>query len=197
MVGHLTLTQAIEVRALVPQPISAINKGMKALCLVAHPDDCIIFAYPFIHHHPDYEWTICYLTYDELSGRGKEMLRFWNKRNVDVKFLQFEDNCNDRDTNEISFSTDDAKEVIISLVQDYDVVLTHNQHGDYGHIHHKFIYDCLDDHSNVITFADTNNCDIVYDLPVGTYTLSEIPIHAKAISKFHIIFHSCGYNLPK
>jgi dolichol-phosphate mannosyltransferase len=31
---------------------------MKALCLVAHPDDCVIFAYSYIHHHPEYSWRL-------------------------------------------------------------------------------------------------------------------------------------------
>jgi LmbE family N-acetylglucosaminyl deacetylase len=36
---------------------------MKALCLVAHPDDCVIFAYSYIYNHPEHNWTIGYLTY--------------------------------------------------------------------------------------------------------------------------------------
>ena len=31
---------------------------IKALCVVAHPDDCVIFAKPFIDTHKQYDWNI-------------------------------------------------------------------------------------------------------------------------------------------
>ena len=49
---------------------------MKALCLVAHPDDCVIFALSYIHNHPNLDWTICYLTYCEWEPRAKELKEF-------------------------------------------------------------------------------------------------------------------------
>ena len=36
---------------------------MKAVALVAHPDDCIIYASAYMDAHPEYSWTIVYLTH--------------------------------------------------------------------------------------------------------------------------------------
>ena len=64
---------------------------MNALCLVAHPDDCVIFALSYIHNHADYDWTIGYLTYTEQDPRGQELADFWRKRGINCVFLGFED----------------------------------------------------------------------------------------------------------
>jgi hypothetical protein len=53
---------------------------MKAMAMVAHPDDCVIFAYSFMHHHKHLDWTVCYLTYTEQDARGREFAEFWQRR---------------------------------------------------------------------------------------------------------------------
>ena len=70
---------------------------MKALCLVAHPDDCVIFAYSFIHNHPEHEWTIGYLTYTAQDPRGQELSAFWKQRGIECVFLGFEDHWHDNE----------------------------------------------------------------------------------------------------
>ena len=69
---------------------------MKALCLVAHPDDCVIFAYSYIHNHSEHDWTIAYLTYTESEPRAAEMSAFWRQRGIDTIFLGFEDHWHDQ-----------------------------------------------------------------------------------------------------
>ncbi len=85
---------------------------IKALCLVAHPDDCVIFAYSYIYNHPEMSWTICYLTYTELSDRGSELSKFWAQRNIPCVFLGHVDDYHDLETKKISFDTKQAQQQI-------------------------------------------------------------------------------------
>lgn len=163
---------------------------MKAICVVAHPDDCIIFAYAFIYNHPEYQWDIAFVTNDEFSDRGKEITKFWNARGINTTFLGFEDNIDDNyKNNSISFDTVDATNKIQSLVQGYDLILTHNTDGEYGHIHHKFVNSCLNKLDNVVTFNRLKKFYkykfLNYNLPQTSYNLSEVPLHASVIDTFH------------
>jgi len=179
---------------------------MKAICVVAHPDDCIIFAYAFIYNHPNYDWDIAYVTNEQESPRGLEIKKFWNKRGIRTLFLGFEDKVEDHFINHrISFDTDQANAKIQSLVKDYDLILTHNTNGEYGHIHHKFINKCLNKFKNVVTFNYERSFYkfkmLDYKFPANSYDLAEVPLHADVIAKFHKpnIFGNvyCDYNSPR
>jgi hypothetical protein len=160
---------------------------MKALCLVAHPDDCIIFAYPFIKHYSTFDWTICYLTYSANDNyRGREISKFWQTRNIKTIFLEHVDNYHDLENGKISFDTKLAKSQIKDLVLNYDIVLSHGEKGEYGHLHHKFVHNCVKDYPNLICFADHNTGTYEYTLQSTEYNITEIPIHASAVSEFFI-----------
>ena len=64
---------------------------MRAACLVAHPDDCAIFAWPFMEAHPEFEWTNVYLTYTDWDPRAQEAAKFWADKNIPTVFLGFLD----------------------------------------------------------------------------------------------------------
>ena len=55
---------------------------MKAVCLVAHPDDCVIFGWPFIEAHPEFVWQNVYLTYNKQDPRAIEADNFWKTKNI-------------------------------------------------------------------------------------------------------------------
>jgi LmbE family N-acetylglucosaminyl deacetylase len=78
---------------------------LKALCVVAHPDDCVIFARPFIEQYSKFEWTILYLTYTSYDSRAMEMTAYWRKRNVITVNLGFIDDYRDMENNLVSFNT--------------------------------------------------------------------------------------------
>lgn len=157
---------------------------MKALCLVAHPDDCVIFAYSYIHNHPEYEWTICYLTYTEWSDRGRELAKFWARRNISCVFLGYVDDYHDLETKVISFNTEQAEQEIKNIIKSYDLVLTHNEHGDYGHLHHVFVHNCAQDHPGLVKFAELSKGTVTLSVPPGTYDLAELPQHGDIIKTF-------------
>jgi LmbE family N-acetylglucosaminyl deacetylase len=170
---------------------------MKAIAMVAHPDDCVIFAYSYIHNHPEYNWTICYLTYTELDARGKEFEKFWNSRNITTKFLGYVDDWHDIENKKISFDEDQAKKDIQETIANYDLVLTHDEYGDYGHLHHVFVNQATSGHSNRVVFAKPGSGSIKYSLENRVYSLNELPLHQEVIAGFHTNTHTNEYNLCK
>jgi hypothetical protein len=154
---------------------------MKAVCVVAHPDDCIIFGLGFILAHPEYDWHIVYLTYRINTARGKEMFDFWSRRGVTVDFLGFSDNKKDMLLNKLSFDPVMACNFIQNEIESADLVLTHGETGEYGHIHHKFVHDCCSHHLHLVTFATEGEH---YTVPPESYSLKELPKHARSIAMF-------------
>ena len=91
---------------------------MKAMAMVAHPDDCVIFAYSFMHHYKQLDWTVCYLTYTEQDARGREFANFWQQRGVSTKFLGYVDDYRDIEAKRISFDTAAAAKDIQQAIKD-------------------------------------------------------------------------------
>lgn len=170
---------------------------MKALCLVAHPDDCIIFAYSYIYNHPEHDWTIGYLTYTDRDPRGAEIAAFWQRRGIPCVFLGFEDHWHDNEQGRFTRWSESAAELACQqLAKRYDLVLTHDEHGDYGHIHHKLVHDAVRQHPNLITFAPPGQ-GTTYTIPPGTYSLDELPQHGEIIAGFHRTQHCNSYKESK
>ena len=170
---------------------------MKAVAMVAHPDDCIIFAYSFMHAHPELDWTICYLTYQADDYRGSELKVFWDKRNIKTKFLGYVDDWHDIENKKISFDEARAWIDVQEAVNDHDIVLTHDADGDYGHLHHVFVHNAvLDWHPSAVTFAGIGKGNAKYTVPAGTYTLDELPEHGSVIAGFHKDQHANEYFIP-
>lgn len=170
-----------------------MESKLNALCLVAHPDDCIIFGYSYIHAHPEYNWTVGYLTYQAADPRGAEMAKFWQHRNIATVFLGFEDHWHDNEQKQLTrWLGIDATAACQQLVKDYDLVLTHDEHGDYGHIHHKLVHDAVKHHPQLITFAKPGE-GTTYTVPEGTYSLDELPLHKDIVAGFHQHTHQNSY----
>ena len=167
---------------------------MKAVTMVAHPDDCIIFAYSFMHHHLQFDWTVYYLTYTEQDARGKEFAKFWRARGVATNFLGYIDDYHDLETGVCSFDTAQATESIKQAIKDQALVLTHSHTGDYGHLHHKFIHDVVaNNHDYMVTFAGIGQGNVKYTIEPGIYSLDEFPLHREIVSSFHQHTHANEY----
>lgn len=170
---------------------------MQARVIVAHPDDCLIFAYSFIRKYPQHDWSIAYLTYSAQDQRAEEFARFWNKRGVATEFLGFVDDWHDIENKQISFDTSAAEQAIAQAVQGQDFILTHNDQGDYGHLHHVFVHQAVvKHHPHVITFQghEKGNEKIIVDQV--DYTIEEFPSHADIVMQFHIGQHKNEYHVP-
>lgn len=157
---------------------------LKALCIVAHPDDCVIFARPFIETHPKFEWRILYLTYCDFEPRGQEMANYWRSRDITTVHLGYTDTYKDMVLNKLSFNTEQAAREIYNIGRDYDLILTHNEDGDYGHIHHQFVSKSAQlIEKPKIYFANHEQanleCRAIEDL-----ALDELPLHKSVIKQF-------------
>ena len=160
---------------------------LKAICVVAHPDDCVIFARPFIERYSEFEWTILYLTYSSYDPRAMEMTAYWQRRNVSTVNLGFADDYRDMENNLISFDAAQAQKEIFNISSKYDLVLTHNWDGDYGHIHHTFVsnsvHPVLKPKVYFAKYEQSNmECCAVDDI-----NLTELPLHREVVSGFENI----------
>lgn len=175
---------------------------MKAVLAVAHPDDCVIFGWPIVKAHPEWDWKIVYLTYTRDDPRGREAARFWDKQNIPTVFLGFEDHYRDLEQGYIStFDTKLASGILKNNLVNTDVIVTHNADGDYGHIHHKFVNNVADEmDAPKIYFAghENNNLEIK-DQP--TFDISQWPLHEdvivgfedRAIGRYYVSEEACRY----
>lgn len=162
---------------------------VKAIAIVAHPDDCVIFAWPFIEAHSEFEWQIFYLTYNCQDPRGKEIRDYWDKRKVHTHFLGFEDDYQDQQTGSLTkWDGVHAALQIFSVINRYspDLILTHNSDGDYGHIHHILVSGAVTSFAVEIPkvyFASTFNYNTKYEVKVPV-CLDELPLHKSVIEGF-------------
>jgi hypothetical protein len=157
---------------------------MRAVALVAHPDDCAIFAWPFIEAHPEFEWHINYLTYSFMDARAKELNTYWNRRGILTTFLGMKDDWEYVKNGELGFDPEIARQDIINSSSKYDLILTHYEDGDYGHIHHKFVNTIANQIGKPkVYFASTFNYNKEYTVSVPVNT-DELPIHKKVIEEF-------------
>ena len=167
-----------------------------AVMIVAHPDDCVIFGWSFMHHHPRLAWSIVYLTYDADHERGAEFRRFWNQRRVPTTFLGFRDDFLDQERQALHhWNRVDAAGACWEAVRDADLVLTHSAQGDYGHIHHQVVYESVCQHPRLVTFAPPAQGTHHYELPLGLWQPQELPRHALIIQGFHVNTHRNSYDV--
>jgi LmbE family N-acetylglucosaminyl deacetylase len=170
---------------------------MKAVCMVAHPDDCVIFGWSLMHNFPQLDWHVTYLTYQDTDSRAKEFREFWLRRHITTEFLGFPDDYHDIENNCPSFDTDSARDAIRQCLQHADVILSHDSVGDYGHPHHRFVHDCVAQlcHDHVMTFAPPGRGTHDYSIEQPQYTESELPLHWHIIKAFHPDSHRNSYTM--
>jgi LmbE family N-acetylglucosaminyl deacetylase len=159
---------------------------MKATCVVAHPDDCVIFALSMIHSVNSVDWNIVYVTYTSQDARAQEITRFWQPRGVATEFLGYVDDWHDIELGQCSFDTDQAEADIDRAIHTADFVLTHDAQGDYGHVHHRWVHDAVTrHHDTVITFAAPGQGTHRFEIEPDCVDLAQLPMHASTIQGFH------------
>ena len=164
---------------------------MKAIAAVAHPDDCVIFARPYMDAHPEYKWHIVYLTYNSTDPRAREVTAYWTARGVTTEFLGFRDDYQDQQTQRFNFWTcTDALGSLINACNTADLILTHYEDGDYGHIHHKLVHQAVRKLAiEQVYFASTFNYNTRY-IARDNLPLDQFPLHRDVIEQFSDI--NCG-----
>lgn len=160
---------------------------LTAACVVAHPDDCVIFARPFIDAHPELAWTIVYLTYNPTEPRAQEISAYWNSRDINTVFLGFKDDYRDQESQQLNFWYGlDAIVEIQTAVKEFDLVLTHNANGEYNHIHHRLVNDAVTlTELPMVTFAFSNESAYNAEHTASSVLdLNELPLHRDVIAGF-------------
>ena len=156
---------------------------MKAICIIAHPDDCIIYARPLIEATPSINWTIMYVTNKRNSSRGKEISKYWKDKNL--IFLEHDDEFLDNIIGRTKIPATIVRDQIQELIHEYEMLLTHGPDGEYGHIHHKLISK-ITESFDIFRIEFSNNPNfIIKDKPLD---LDLLPLHKEAIEKYYDCF---------
>ncbi|MGH0028766.1 MAG: PIG-L deacetylase family protein [Myxococcota bacterium] len=112
---------------------------MRALLLVAHPDDDAIFAGALQRRLSGHTWSVVCLTGGAGAPRGRELLRWQASLGTPARRIHFLGETDDpRDLRDGTCSIPLARVCrrIAGLGLAPDVVVTHNAAGEYGHPHH-------------------------------------------------------------
>lgn len=155
--------------------------------MVAHPDDCIIFARPFMEIYNKFDWRILYLTYCDFEPRGREIANYWRPQGITTIHLGYTDTYKDMENNSLSFNQEQAAREIVNICKDYSLILTHNADGDYGHIHHQFVSQCVTASGKpTVYFAKHEQANMTCTVRTDI-DLTALPLHKEVIESFENI----------
>lgn len=155
------------------------GKPKRALCIVAHPDDCVIFAQAFLQEYKHLTWTIVYLTHEADSARGIEISNYWNSKGIATRFLGFQDRI------PLSNQNDEVA-VLDRLIEtglEFDLVLTHNAIGENKHVHHVLLNSVAQSLPQPKVYF---GCGFFHNhtCPAPLDQVPRLPLHEAIIAKF-------------
>jgi len=127
-------------------------KNVDKLMIVAHPDDDILWGGA---HLIEDDYLVVCVTCGVVRERVLEFNKVMHATNDKYIMLGYPDKTNGKRDNWNSVYKDitkDLKEII--ELKDWDLIVTHNPEGEYGHQHHKM--------TNAIVTSVTTNKDKLY-----------------------------------
>lgn len=159
---------------------------LTAQCIVAHPDDCIIFARPFIETFSNFKWNIIYLTYCSEHDRAVEVTNYWSSYNISTTFLGFDDHWPSVEQGLLGFDSAEASTALLKNINS-DLILTHSSNGEYQHPHHIFVHQTLSQSlCPKVYFAGVENFNFSCSADTAL-DLDKLPLHRAVIQSFESI----------
>ena len=120
----------------ITKDISNLNlQNINKLMIVAHPDDELLWGGS---HLIEDDYLVVCITCGTQKKRTTEFIRIMNETQDKYLMLGYPETTNgERDNWDTSRQslTDDLKKII--NFKDWEIIVTHNPEGEYGHIHHK------------------------------------------------------------
>jgi len=130
---------------------SALNSNLfsttaKKIMIVAHPDDESIFGGNALFY--DKYLVVC-ITCGVNAKRVEEFKMVMSKYGDDFIMLSYPDLVNNKKSNwDKEYTSIDADLKMLLSLKKWDLVITHNPDGEYGHIHHKMTNKIVTSHSD-------------------------------------------------
>jgi len=115
-----------------------LERGKKAIAIVAHPDDEIIFMGGAIMKNPQIDWMVFSLCRASDKDREPKFWRVCKRNRVKGIIADLED--------EDKMSVKQSLPIIEKLIKDnlkskrYDYIFTHGANGEYGHKRHVGVH---------------------------------------------------------
>jgi LmbE family N-acetylglucosaminyl deacetylase len=111
----------------------------KALCIVAHPDDEIIWMGGKILREKDWDWTVFCLTRASDSDREPKFRKVCGELGVKGIIRDLDDETSD------PLSREEIVEEIEGNLDEgeWDYIFTHGENGEYGHLRHIELNDAV------------------------------------------------------
>ncbi|MCR5149576.1 MAG: PIG-L family deacetylase [Eubacterium sp.] len=137
---HLARKKAYDVQPLTEQQIQAVtdNKKARKLMIVAHPDDDTIWGGA---HLMSGDYFIVCITNGRNKTRKAEFLKMLSQSGNSGYILEYPDKVAGMRDNwkEIRDQLQSDLEKIMEC-KDWELIVTHNTAGEYGHQHHKYTH---------------------------------------------------------
>jgi LmbE family N-acetylglucosaminyl deacetylase len=119
----------------------SLDKNKRAIAIVAHPDDEIIFMGGTIMKNPQIDWTVFSLCRQSDKDRGPKFWRVCKKNKVKGIITDLED--------EAKMSIKQSLPIIEKLIKNkvskahFDYIFTHGANGEYGHPRHIGVHQAV------------------------------------------------------